>query len=206
MEFIESKLKNLYLHELHWLSYNIKENCEFIFKETEQLESDISVSPEIHIKIITVLTYAANIKKILFPHLEKKKREKVEQFEFRKKRAKALQHLLKNIILKEILDAKVRNSLEHFDEYLDKANLQLINNKVDTSAVYNMTFSHWEISEKIGISAYPIRLYLSKNKIFFNFDLSINIGKIYEEAIQLLNTLKEMDLPDKPGGWMISLK
>jgi hypothetical protein len=144
----DTKLYTLYFHELWWLSNSIREKCEQLFKETVIPESGfiMQVNPTLHSIIASLLSDASNIRKLIITPDIKLKGESSSQFKLRKERANVLQEKIKSIELTEILNHKIRNTLEHFDEYLDEANLELSREEESLSpmAVYNMVFSHWE--------------------------------------------------------------
>ncbi len=201
-------LSSLYYHELLWLITGICTNCEAVFRETDPPTDGhfIKVDPEIHARIATILTNAANVKKLLTAPPEKPKSQSVELYEARKRRAGALQAALKGIDLTEMFNVKVRNSIEHFDEYLDEANLDL--NAAATPpaplAAYNLTFSSWDLMTP---RPYPVRLYVADEKKFHNLKYSVDLAKLYDEASavrsRLLVTPAIAGL--QPGGLMVTL-
>lgn len=66
-----------------------------------------------------------------------------------------------------------------------------------------MTFSEWKVMQP---DVYPIRLYISKEKTFYNFDWSINIGEIDNEARAIQNRLKTLDMfKEKESGGLLTL-
>ena len=92
------------------------------------------------------------------------------------------------IKLAELLNAKVRNTLEHFDEYLDEANLALSDARVPPSpmAAYNMVLSRWDA---INPRVYPIRLYISAERKFYNMKWSVDLDAINKEASAIAERL-----------------
>lgn len=193
MDLADTKFCTLYYHELWWLSQSVAEKCEQVFKETEVPEEGyvIQVDPAIHSVISSLLSDAANIKKLVSTSSVKAGGENGERFRLRKERANELADFVASLGVKELLNPKVRNTLEHFDEYLDEANYD-ISKKAEQGrfAVYNMILSHWEaISPKV----YPIRLYVSSEKKFYNMKWSIDLGLLHAEAISIVGKLKTID-------------
>lgn len=205
---VNPSLFSLYFHELGWLCSAIIGDCEAIFENTPILgkEHYIKVAPEIHARISSVLINAANIKKLVNSARTKFKNESIAIFELRQHRAETLRETLSGIRIEEMFDNKVRNSLEHFDEYLDEDILRLskIENVKDPMAVYNMVLSHREV---FSPSVYPIRLYIASERKFYNMHCSIDIGKLYDEACLILKRLKSSGVfPEEgPGGLMLKL-
>ncbi len=204
---IDYKLFAIYIHELFRLADEIKNNCEKIFNDTKVHEDKkmIQVSPKVHSNIIYVLINAANLKKLVFTHSDKSKNESKQLYEFRIERSRILRELLDGIEITEIRNNRVRNTLEHFDEYIDKENIKFKNTEGTLRAAYNMTLTEWDI---FNPRLYPIRLYIANERKFYNMGFSIDIGKIYEEAeaiIERLNNLDYIRRLDGPGGLLIDL-
>lgn len=204
----KSTLFSLYFHELGWLSSGIKANCEIIFAETPVPEKGyyIKVLPEIHALIVAVLMNAAHIRKLLYTSETRYKNESVSVYKLRQQRSKILRRALSGIKLEEILNHKLRNSLEHFDEYLDENIVRLTEKGPPpaTYAAYNMVLSHREIFKP---EVYPIRLYIASERKFYNMRFSIDVGEIYDEACAILERLHELGVFPRrgPAGVMIPL-
>jgi len=204
-----TKLYTLYFHELWWLSNSICQKCENVFKETQILDNGmlLQVNPTVHSLIASLLSDASNIKKLIDTPAGKLRGESSAQARLRKERAKVLKDTIESVELTEILNHKVRNTLEHFDEYLDEANLKF-SRELQTSspmAAYNMVFSHWEVTNP---RVYPVRLYISSERKFYNLKWNVDIGKIYEEATAILSELKklpEFSQQKELGGLMVRL-
>lgn len=118
--------------------------------------------------------------------------------------------LLSGIDIKEIKESKVRNTIEHFEEYLDNLNIGLESPKSKVkerhaSAAYNMTFSDWQV---INPEVYPIRLYIAKEKKLYNFEWSVDIGKIYSESLNIIERLKRLKQfkEEGAGGLLVRFK
>jgi hypothetical protein len=204
-----TKLYTLYFYELWWLSHSICQKCENLFKETAIPDDGflMQVNPEIHSIIASLLSDASNIKKLIDTPAGKLRGEPSAQARLRKERAEALKEKIKSVELTEMLNHKVRNTLEHFDEYLDEANLKLSRQDKPSSpmAAYNMVFSHWEVTSP---RVYPVRLYISSERKFYNMKWNVDIGKIYEEATAILLELRklpEFSQQKDVGGLMVRL-
>lgn len=210
IDIMKSELCMVYINELYYLCEAIKRECDGIFSEAK-VPADgymIQVSPVLHSRINSVLIYATNIKNLIYTPKDKKKKESVKKYNMRKARAELFEGILSGLSIKEIKNNKVRNTLEHFDEYLDECNLELAKTYTDLkknhgAAAYNMTFSNKKV---IQPDVYPIRLYISDEKKFYNFDWSIDIGMIYDEALSVLKRLKDLELlkEGKSGGLLVT--
>ena len=205
----ETKLFSLYIHELWWLAHGIKTKTDKLFAEAKVPDEGnvIQVSPELHSLIASVLSEAANLKKLLVTPSARLNGESGRQYRLRKARAAALRELLAGVTLAELLNAKVRNTLEHFDEYLDEANLVITDAKVPPSpmAAYNMVLSRWEVFDA---RVYPIRLYISSERKFYNMKWSVDLDAMNREAsaiVERLATVMGAAAKEGPGGLMLHL-
>ena len=204
----ETKLFSLYIHELWWLAHGIKEKTDRLFAEAKVPDEGnvIQVSPELHSLIASVLSEAANLKKLIVTPSTRLNGESGRQFRLRKGRALALTKLLQGITLNELLNAKVRNTLEHFDEYLDEANLAISEalHPPSPMAAYNMVLSRWEV---FNPRVYPIRLYISSERKFYNMKWSVDLDAMNKEACAVVERLKASmgAAQEGPGGLMLHL-
>ena len=205
----DTKLFTLYFHELWWLAHSIKTKAEKLFDEAKVPDTGyvLQVSPELHSLIASLLSDAANLKKLLVTASVRLDQESGRQFRLRKARAAALKELVAKVPLVEMLNAKVRNTLEHFDEYLDEANVSLSQGKAPPSpmAAYNMVISQWEV---IDPPVYPIRLYVSAERKFYKMKWSVNIDAIHKEASALVECIAphlKFANGEGPGGLMLRL-
>lgn len=204
----DTKLFSLYIHELWWLANGIREKTERLFSKAKVPDegNTIQASPELHSLIASVLSDAANIKKLLVTPNGKLNGESGRQFRLRRARAKALYSLLDGIQLAELLTAKVRNTLEHFDEYLDRANIAITEarNPPSPVAAYNMVLSRWEA---FNPRVYPIRLYISAERKFYNMKWSVDLDAMNKEASSIVEKLKPFmgAAEGGPGGLMLHL-
>lgn len=209
VELENTKLAVLYFHELRWLAHAIKSKAEQLFSKAKVPDTGyvIQVDPELHSLIASLLSDAANLKKLVVTPGTRLNGESGRQFRLRKARAAALRKVTASVAMTEILNAKVRNTLEHFDEYLDEANLSVSQAKKPPSpmAAYNMVLSHWEA---FSPPVYPIRLYVSVERKFYNMKWSVDIDAMHKEALAILECLAAHAVfakAEAPGGLMVPL-
>ena len=209
MKADEGKLFQVYFHEVFWLATSICDNCQAIFDETKAPADGyfIKVDPELHGRIAAVLKDAANIKKLLVAPGTKPKGVSRAAFTLRKERAAILRQAIEGVDLTEIMNAKVRNSIEHFDEYLDAANLMMhnTNESLPPFAAYNMTLSSWGATSP---PPYPVRVYIADEQKFYNLKYSVDLGRISLEALEVKTKLIEGEFlggVEEPGGLLVPL-
>ncbi|MFM1691779.1 hypothetical protein [Aeromonas salmonicida] len=209
LKFEETKLLQIYFHELLWLAIGIKKKAERLFSEATVPDTGylMQVNADLHSLIASLLSDATNLKKLVVTPDTRLKGESGPRFRLRKARASELKKVIAGIELTEMLNAKIRNSLEHFDEYLDEANLSISTAKSPPSkiALYNILLSHWEATNP---RAYPIRVYVSSERKFYNMKWSVDIGKIHKESTAIAERLSaylgSAD-PEGLGGMIIPL-
>ena len=196
-----------YGHELWYLASSVKNRCEAIFTATQVPESGhyIKVDAAIHSDIFGVLSQAAGIKKLMLTPSAKSKGESRRAFQLRRFRAHFMAEFLRPLKLSEVLEAKVRNTIEHFDEYLDEAVIQVSDPATRPSpwAAYNMVLSDWGV---FNPRVFPVRVYIAAEKVFYNMQWSIDIGKIHVEASSILDLLRSTGkFPEdqNPGGLLV---
>jgi len=201
----------MYVFELWSLADNVRDQCEKVFAATELSpnETFLRHSKEVHGLIAALLSNAANIKKLVRTQSSQLKDETKARFQMRQHRAKLLTDLLDGIALDELLNVKIRNTLEHFDEYLDEAD-ELLTTKghpTATLAMSNMVLSHWEYlaDEKV----FPIRVYIASEKKFYNMKWSIDLGKLHAESLKVVERLKshpKTQIITEAGALVVKLK
>ncbi|MFE4112268.1 hypothetical protein [Kosakonia sp. YIM B13611] len=207
--FDDLRLNYIYLHELWWLTESIKKRCEELFQATPLPEQGyyFKIDYNIHSLINDILSDAANLKKLITIPKKQTKDESFRQFQVHIERSKYLQDKIKGIQISELKSVKVRNTLQHFDEYLDEANIEASEGRLTAHkmAVYNFVMSHWEA---VNPRPYPIRLYICSEKTYHNMKASVNLDRIYREASAINEVVRNeirRDDDSDPGGFMINL-
>lgn len=202
----EYPLGSLYNIEIVHHAYYIIKWCEEIFDGYSQSdnESFYFSAGHIHNKIYTILTSAANISKMIKPNIKRKKiNGRLESKKFQERRIERKDFydiLFDGIKITEIHKKQVRNTIEHFDEKLDKLSVNSfpydVNNR--TAGLYNFSISNLEMfkpfTKEHGGAAeelYPIKCYIADEKVFYNFGQKIDLQKIYDEANNIYNFLLE---------------
>lgn len=209
IKFQDTKLFSLYFHELRWLAHSIQTKAEKLFAEAKVPDEGnvIQVNPELHSLIASILSDAANLKKLVVTPHTRLGGETGRLYRLRKARAAALREAIDGIQLVELLNSKIRNTLEHFDEYLDEANIAVSEATTPPSpmAAYNMVLSRWEVFTP---PVYPVRLYISSERKFYNMKWSVDINAMHKEASAIVERLAHSDVfgkKESPGGLMVRL-
>jgi hypothetical protein len=114
---------------------------------------------------------------------------------------------LVGLSLEAISDVQVRNSLEHFDEYLDDLGARLEDGEhpPKPAAAYNIVFSSWKVASVVAQrEVYPLRVYVADQRTYFNFDRKINLGTLRDEAAAIAQRIEATgQLQNEPGGLIV---
>jgi hypothetical protein len=204
-----SMIVGVYVHHLFALAKAVRDGCDQVFADAPIPPSDgyIKVNPGLHSRIDGILIDAANLKKLIKTPAERGKSESQRTFRFRRQRTEALTEFLRGLSLEAISDVQVRNSLEHFDEYLDQLGAKLEDGEQPPkpAAAYNIVFSSWNVARAVAQrEVYPLRVYVADERTYFNFDRRINLGMLREEAAAITQRIEATgELHNEPGGLMV---
>ncbi len=204
----------VYVHHLFALAKSVRDGCDLVFLLAPIPEKDgyIKVSPELHARIDSVLIDAANLKKLVRTSPTKGKSESERTFRFRRLRTKLLAEYLSGLKLDAISEVKVRNSLEHFHEHLDKlgARLEAGEPPPQPVAAYNLAFSSWAVPLTVANArCYPLRVYVANERSYYNFEVKVDLGLLREEASAILDRILAsgaLGTAPEPGGLMVYLR
>jgi hypothetical protein len=205
--FIDSPFFHVYFHELWGLAESISKTCLDVFEKCPVPVKDgyIKIDPALHGEIASLLAEAANLKKMLTIPDKPSFKETPEQFNFRAERTKLLNEALGFPQLSEISRAETRNSVEHFDQYLDRASLSLNSSDSEASgmALYNIALSSWSVFDK---KSFPLKVYVADERKYFNLDYVADLNAIYSESKDLIVRIRALGAfkdSDGPGGLMV---
>lgn len=202
-----SMVLGVYAHHLFALAKAVRDGCDqvFVLAPIPAKDGYIKVSSEVHACIDAVLIDAANLKKLIRTPPDRGKRESTRVFQFRRQRTDLLADFLKGLSVEALCDVQVRNSLEHFDEHLDKlgARLEAGEAPPQPAVAYNLVFSSMEVVARMEV--YPLRLYVADRKTYYNFDHHIDLGRLREESATIVERVKASGAlkEDEPGGLMV---
>jgi hypothetical protein len=196
--------------ELYWLARNVAEDTGQIFSDTPPGAaggSYIKVDHALHRRIYGVLATAAKISALISERPRQKDQSKI-QHETLLRRARWLKSLLTGLSLSGVTATKVRNTVEHFDEYLDDTSRKCSNGTIALPAVLpiDMAFGHRDLMPQLltgtnmpGATVYSLRVYLADERVFINCGTEISIGQLHDECGAIQTRLKPL-LPDFVAG------
>ncbi|MDG6928323.1 MAG: hypothetical protein JRN10_08430 [Nitrososphaerota archaeon] len=199
---------DVYINELFWLLTSIKSKCEQLFEITKPPETGfiIKIDMESHSLIKSIVDDSTEVANLIRPH-EKLKDEPNEKYLFRKHRGEYLSNLFNGVAITELLKHDLRNSLAHFDEKLDSLTHEISKKatKGPQRLAYNMVVSDRNVFHPFP---FPIRVYVSSERKIYNMRWELDIGKIYNESVAMIEVLKKVESiknAEKPGGLFLSI-
>ena len=184
---------DIYINELFWLLTSIKSKCERLFEITKVPEKGqtIQIDLESNSLIKSIVDDSAEVANLIQPR-ERRKDEPTEKYLFRKHRGEYLFNFFKDVAISEILNHKIRDSIEHFDKKLDRLTHDISEKAVKKpqTLAYNMA-----ISDKATMSPFPlpVRIYVSSERKIYNMLWQLDIGKIYTECTSMIEALKNIE-------------
>lgn len=190
------------------LSKSIVKDCDVIFNSLTVPDEGylLTVDYENQYLINSIIVSAGNIKKMVQPTTSRYKHETKKQHKYRIGRGDYLFDLL-NLTGKEtILNTKVRNSIEHFDEKIDSLvskkennNEKLLNHR---SLLYNMSLSSRAV---FSPEPYYLKAYIVKEKTAFIDNKPINLEIIKKESLEIIDRISELFNEEPSGGSIMKL-
>jgi hypothetical protein len=198
----------VYLNEIFILTETIVRDCDIIFNSLTIPEDGYSmiIDHENQHLINSIIVSAGNIKKLILPNPSKYSNEAKALHKTRVDRGNYLSNLLKISGEEDMLNIKVRNSIEHFDEKVDslalkkhKNNENLINNGF---ILYNMSLSSRKAFQP---EPYYLKAYIVDERTAFIDNKPINLDSIHKEATELRNLVSSLLNQDSPGGFIMKL-
>jgi len=191
-ERIQRLLGQTYLYELFSIARGVSESCEQVFASAPARMPDgqpyFKVDHGLLRVIFQALGDAARVRWLVSDR-PKTRSQSVLDYEIQRKRTRWLQGVLDGIPLEEVLDAKVRHSLEHFDEYLDATGIAGVRGDLAIPTVLPVDFilsheGHFEelIPKEPVPNVYPLRAYFATERMFMNAGRRISLDALHREC------------------------
>jgi len=198
-----SPLQGAYIAEVYWLAANIVQRAEEVFATTKKpktkTEGFIKVDPDLMSSLTMLVGEAVRIRAMITERGRNRNQSPAEH-EIQVRRAGWIRNvLLKDVQLKTILEADVRNSLEHFDEHLDSVALRCYEGTIprpttvplDVLVGRRRTFEQFPIG---GIVPHVenLRVYIATEQVFVNAGKEISIRALRDEARRIVKRLQPL--------------
>lgn len=219
---VQSPFAGSYVAELFWLARDIVETCDRVFLNSDPnvlrpryriKDSYLEVHQAVHFDIYRALSDAARIRLLVSPRT-KRRDQTAEQYEVQQARTQWLSNVLAGLPLGEVLDPRVRNSLEHFDEYLDNTALRSYRGEIPRPTLLPLDVALGRENALDGFDVggkkptlYPLRVYLAEERCFVNCGRRISLETLRKECAgirdHLLPLLSSMNGQVERGGILI---
>lgn len=197
--------RGIYLRELYTLAHDSCVAAEEVFQSERVAPfTGIDLSRDLNPLIYRILNNAARIRAMIHARPRRAKQQSAALYAIQSRRTAWLSALLSGIETSEIIHARVRNSLEHFDEFLDQTALRLTENRSPkvTFVPMDMYVSHsgfWAEEFGADYGVYALRVYYIQPRIFENCGVSINIGLLAEQCEKVRERIRQHIDPDMLG-------
>jgi hypothetical protein len=194
LEIRESPLAAAYVAELRTLAVGIIETANAIFEATPPAEvgrSYIKVDPPLMRRLLGLIGEAARVAALLTPHRSPRG---IQATELVRRRAEWLRgDVLGGLELEAILDAAVRHSLEHFDEYLDDAAQGALSRGAPSLLPMDMIVGRRGTFSELNTAGTTLmfRVYIADEALFVNCGREIRVDKLATEARAIVDRLVE---------------
>jgi hypothetical protein len=202
-----SPFGTVYVGEVYWLARQVEEELTQVFDDTpppaRQGAEYIRVDYALHRRILTVLLAAARIRALV---LARRRGESRRQEEVHARRTAALAQLLDGIVLAPVLNGAARNSIEHFDEYLDGTAIKSYLGVIPRPTLFavDMVVSSRRLLEGFKVGGerpitYFIRAYVADEHIFSNCERELRLEPLRECCAAIRARLESLVHSDASG-------
>ncbi|TDL96675.1 hypothetical protein ERX27_07415 [Macrococcus brunensis] len=192
---MKQQMHGNYIQELFALSKEIVKLYDSVIPKLDDKVRDlepgrnfIMVDYSTFLTFSSIFVHCGNIRKLLIPS-KRAKGEAKYIYDYRVRRTENLKQIISLSDLEEITNSKIRNTIEHYDEKLDKISLGVENKKLKKH--YDAVISNTILSSKSVIEGRVLYLktYFIDTAIYKNLDFESNIKSVYKEAQYINNEL-----------------
>lgn len=201
-----SPFRSAYISEAYWLAARIVGRAREVFDDLRPLDDPtktyIKFNHVLMGKLTAIIGDAVRLKAMLSER-QRKAFNTDRQYQIHVRRARWLREtLLKDVRLKTIFESGVRNTLEHFDEYLDDVAIGC-----QQASIPRPTLIPFDVvvEKRKSLTAIDpefhveyLRAYIVADRVFVNADREINIRALHDEARRIVKRLKPLiDVADE---------
>jgi hypothetical protein len=209
----KSPIADLYLAELHGIADAVVQRTETVFERARTTSEGgagyLQVDHEVSGMLEDAVTDAARVRSLVVAR-RRDGSESAVTFELRKRRAAWLrEQVLQGVRLEVVLGANVRNTLEHFDEYIDNLARQAAKKEITPPIIVPVDFlvSHRRTLDILlqgrGGVVRPLRGYYADERLFVNAGREVDVGALNAECRAIRDRVAQ-HLPrgilEEPGG------
>jgi hypothetical protein len=214
MSAVPDKRMELYARELHSLAGSVVRRCDALFasRPVETVGHTLrGTTRDDHDAINVILLGASNIAKLLSPPVEAVvKRDGTlsrthAEIAMHRRRYDWLRTIIPKVPV-ALMDRKVRNTVEHFDERLDNLNVKIEEGTLGADWVtFDIDLSNANATRtQSGLPVVQIRGYLAEEPTYCSFGERIDLDAIRNECLAIGAAISVSVHPDllAEGGWM----
>lgn len=205
-----SPFGSTYLDEPYALAKQVVTTAEDVFRaapKPAEPADRLQIDHDIMRNLFTLLGSAARINALIGDRPQQ--RWQTEQdYEIQRRRTEWLRiGILKGIKLSALHSAKVRNTLEHFDEYIDGAAIGFATNKTPTPSLAPIDFvvsrrralQRFAVERKVP-HLFFIRVFIASERVFVNCGHEISIQALHTECRRIVKRLAPLMRDREEGG------
>ncbi len=186
-----SPFGSTYIGELHSLAAEVVALAEDVFAAAPRpktVDDFLKVDHALMRKLFTVLGAAARISAMLTDR-PRRKDQSARDHAVLKRRARWLrEEVLRGVKLERVFEAKVRHTLEHFDEYIDDTAIKYATRQLPTPSLAPVdivvsrrrALRHFAVQQKVPHS-YFMRVYIAAERTFVNCEREISVQALRDE-------------------------
>lgn len=205
---VESPLAGAYIQELHSLAAEVVQLSDEVFQAVPRPKpSDdyVRVDHTIMRKLYTIIGDATRVSAML--NKRPRGQQTARQHEVHNRRAAWLRNeVLEDIKLERVFEAKVRHTLEHFDEYIDRTAIKYATREMSTPSVAPMDFVLGrrkalaiELQGRVP-NIYFMRVFIAEERVFVNCGYEIDVESLREECREVAKRLTPLVPEPLPSG------
>lgn len=187
-----------YAGEVYWLARGAAESLAQLLDEAGTPPEDgsdfIRVDAGFHNRLISTLAMAARIRWFVQPRNRRDASE--SQQEILDGRTAMLRDMLDGIDLEPVMDASLRNSLEHFDEYLDDMALASAEGKIRRPTLFpmDMALSRRSALHRFQVGGnhptiHHLRVFVCDEQVFVNAGREVNVDTLQQVCAEIADRL-----------------
>jgi len=196
---VTSPIATVYLREVYLLAVEVVEEIDGALALLPEVASPgvgtLTVNHDVHRKLMRALGAAGRTRALCFGRGHGSNQTALEH-KVQNRRAAWLTRVLDGIDLGPFEEAQVRNTLEHFDEYLDRTSVEAQSGAIQMPALIpvDMSVSNRRLLEQFEIggrkpTCYFVRAYIGDEGIFVNCGHEVDIGPLREAAVEVRDRL-----------------
>lgn len=214
----KSPFMGVYIAELYWLARYVEEECAKLFREVQPSQVGgqgyIRVDAALHGRILSVLGSAARLRALI---REREGDGSRQQREVLARRVARLRQLLAGIDLDPVLDGAARNSIEHFDEYLDGVAIKSARGVISAPTLFgvDVVLGSRQLLETFDVggekpTTYSIRAYFADERVFSNCGRELRLDRLADSCaeirVRLEPALPEVARDDRGASMLVVTK